>query len=429
MIKRETIKQAIDAISARDPEIGYALDEMLGRGTIDAPPPGQDPLLDNDFYFLFDRYKARVSRFLYINKGNVPIEERLLIKYGELLKKQELLEQGEDVETPQARKTIRQAGLHLMVAHEIDYAAARLANEAPDRSAAAGSFDRRRLIDFFEALKQDRTAIALSDNNADPLVLFAGTVDADIPALFTRFPFQLDSLLQVADINIEFFHVRFILNRLIKGGWQNLFTCIVDNRIVGIIYLDRKRQLFRQSLEIKFVAARRSSPATADCSRPIVYRGVGTFLVAGTWLYWQTALPAVRELLLDSEIGARSFYAGIGFSPRGFAEFVLTTPKGYLLKAIVQMSRNRADLSQRSRDEIERAVRRQVKSLARMAADSRKPAAREAALAALAECLQPDTGRQLSAATLRFLKRYRHRIPEAGELTRRAAAPPDRKDG
>lgn len=37
MIKRENIKQAIDAISARDAEIGYSLDEMLGMGQIDVP--------------------------------------------------------------------------------------------------------------------------------------------------------------------------------------------------------------------------------------------------------------------------------------------------------------------------------------------------------------------------------------------------------
>ena len=38
MIKREHIKQAIDAISRGSPEIGYSLDEMLGMGVIDIAP-------------------------------------------------------------------------------------------------------------------------------------------------------------------------------------------------------------------------------------------------------------------------------------------------------------------------------------------------------------------------------------------------------
>ena len=39
MIKRETLKQAIDAISARDPEIGFTLSDWLSMGRIDAPDP------------------------------------------------------------------------------------------------------------------------------------------------------------------------------------------------------------------------------------------------------------------------------------------------------------------------------------------------------------------------------------------------------
>ncbi|GAI98462.1 unnamed protein product, partial [marine sediment metagenome] len=57
MIKRENIKQAIDAISERDPEIGYSLNEMLGTGQIDVPLQG------DDLHFLFDRQKVPINKF------------------------------------------------------------------------------------------------------------------------------------------------------------------------------------------------------------------------------------------------------------------------------------------------------------------------------------------------------------------------------
>lgn len=84
MLKRENIKQAIDAISERDPEIGYSLNEMLGTGQIDVPLQG------DDLHFLFDRQKVPINKFLYFNEGTAPIEQGLLIKYGEMTKKQEL---------------------------------------------------------------------------------------------------------------------------------------------------------------------------------------------------------------------------------------------------------------------------------------------------------------------------------------------------
>ena len=126
MIKRENIKQAIDAISKRDPEIGYSLNEMLGTGKIDMPsqadvsPKGEDPC------FFFDKEKVSINKFLYFNEGTVPIEQGLLIKYGEMIKRQELLNRAESPDYKQVVIEIRKAGLKFMVTHEIDYVLARL---------------------------------------------------------------------------------------------------------------------------------------------------------------------------------------------------------------------------------------------------------------------------------------------------------------
>ncbi|MGZ8250604.1 copper resistance CopC family protein, partial [Methylomagnum sp.] len=45
----------------------------------------------------------------------------------------------------------------------------------------------------------------------DDRVIFSGAVEDGRQALFIAFPFCIDALMQVADINLEFFHVRFLL--------------------------------------------------------------------------------------------------------------------------------------------------------------------------------------------------------------------------
>jgi hypothetical protein len=445
MIKRETLKQAIDAISQRDPEIGFALDEMLGMGMIDLPAHGRDPMLGNDFYFLFDGQKARVSRFLYLTKGNIPIEERLLIKYGEALKKQQLLEQGESVDTPEAARTIRAAGLRLMVLHEIDYAIARV-EKAMQRAGADrpqppvspgpaaqrvqppadrdGAPAQRQLIDFLQALKQEARPAGI-----DPLlrvadVLFQASVDSDTPAFFVRFPYCLESLLQVADINIEFFHVRFLLNRLLQGQAHALFACVVEKRIVGIIYVTFRQRLWFRNLEIKFVATLRGRATAAGLHAGPALRGVGTLLVAGVWLLWKTGRLAAREIVLDAEIEARQFYETVGFESRGLSEFVLTAPRGHLLRSILNILRRSGEIDPQLLREIERLLRKQVKLLRKKALTARGRSTRSAALAAVGEALAPGTHPRLAAAAAHWLTRYRNRIPESGNLLQHGTAAP-----
>jgi len=445
MIKRETIKQAVDAIGRRDPEIGYALDEMLAAGKIDVPGPDQNPILGADFYFLFNGYKARVSRFLYINKGNIPIEERLLLKFGELRKKQELLEKGEPVDTPKAARVIRNAGLSFMVAHEIDYAIERVRNQiekngdapaaAEDRLPAADvpievlfatpdpAARNRRLILFLEALKQDQAEEGPAADSRRLKVFYQGILGDGAPAVFVQFPYTMNSLLQVADINIEFFHVRFFLNRLIQNQWQHLYACQAENKIVGLVYLTFKGQMFHHNLEIKFIAAARSEPAGAKMQAALPpLRGVGTFLVAGAWLQWRTRLREAREILLDSEIGARRFYDALGFSPRGISEYILGTPRPYLLAAIVRMANSSPGIDPQVYHEIGKVMQKQVKSLRRRPKTEKGQAERDAVLEAAGEFMKAAADAEARAALLRLFHKYRKKIPESAEFLRSYAA-------
>ena len=410
MIKRETIKQAIDAISQRNAEIGYTLDEMLGRGIIDAPSPEGETLLGDDFFFFFDDYKARVSKFLYINKGTVPIEERLLVKYGELLKKRELMERGEPVDDPAAAKTIRIAGLRFMVLHEIDSAIERI-NKSDGIPAES-------LVPFLETVKQQTDPLTVSPDGNDHRVLYSSVVGVSTRALFLPFPFCMDSLLQVAHINLEFFHVRFFLNRLIQGQIQNNFVCVVDNRIIGAIYLIFKQELFFRNLVIDFVATLRGK--MGDPSAASAPRGIGAFLVAGVWLEWKTGAFKARDITLDSEVGARGFYDSLGFQPRGFAEFVLKAPKGHLLKSIITMRSHRRLLPPSLVREIGALMEKQVKSLGKRPKTEKDAAIRKRTIEAVREFLTTDTYAGYSERTVRLLLKYKERIPESESLLRDA---------
>jgi hypothetical protein len=53
MLKKEHIKQAIEAIADRNAEIGYALDEMLGMGRIHLASPDAEIPAGEDFLFYF----------------------------------------------------------------------------------------------------------------------------------------------------------------------------------------------------------------------------------------------------------------------------------------------------------------------------------------------------------------------------------------
>jgi len=435
MIKREHIKQAIDAISRRDPKIGYTLDEMLAMGLIDTLPPAEASEHNGDFYLLFDNTTVTIKRFIFFQEGTVPIEQRLLIKYGELITKQKLLEKGRDISLQDAARELRIAGVKLMVTHEIDYAITRLQkheikpefafNSTGDRERSAASppdptESKRRIIARLETIKRDNLPLEITsstiNDQINPTVFYRSMVDLDTPACFVSFPFCMDALLQVADINLEFFQVRFLIDCLIRGTEQNLFACVVDNKIEGLVYLALKERYFYKTLEISYIATVRGAAAERSAYQPKVLKGIGTFLVAGVWLLWKTAPAGARDILLDSEIRARRFYDGIGFQSRGLSKYRLKTPEGNLVKAVIDMANQCQDLNENVITEIKAIIKNQVKILCRKAGSKKKKAARITAIEVVKMCLSSGSFLEFTVTAVRELTINKDKIPESQEL-------------
>jgi len=414
MIRREHIKQAIEAISRRSPEIGYSLDQMLGMGLIDVAPEREQDQDRENFFFLFEGNKVLVNRVLFFDEGTVPIEQGLLIKYGEIVKRNELEERGSAVDFRKAFREIHEAGLRLAVTHEIDYAVSRLQKRLADLKdhEEGGKTERfyKGRIRLLEEVKED--------NGPNPSYLYRGSVDIATPAYFTVFPWSVETLMQVADINVEFFHVRFVLNCLIRGLEENLLVCVAEDSIEGLIYLTLKEQFLRRDLEIKYLATLRGKTWHPAEEPPKPLKGVGTFLVAGTWLLLKNELPKVRDIVLDAEVGARRFYEAVGFEARGLSGYILRAPKGYLLKSILAMTRHCLDLKENVIKEVRGLIRKQVKVLRGKGRTEKHAAQRRAALACIRECLMPEGRREFAEEALENLTRYGKNIPESEELIR-----------
>ena len=421
MIKRENIKQAIDAISARDAEIGYSLNEMLGMGQIDVPSATNKTSERDEYYFLFDKEKVFINKFLYFNEGIVPIEQGLLIKYGEMIKKQDLLNRRDPIDYMQAAREIKETGLKLLVTHEIDYAIARIRKRLGRPEIDSNLPADKHLISFMEKIKQDTKSREIHRADEDPTVLYRGIVDDDTPAHFMCFPFSMDSLMQVADMNLEFFHVRFLLNCLIRGLGRNLFICSVDHRILGLVYLTLKERMFAKDLEIKFIATLRGKTGNELEQSHQPPKGVGAFLVAGVWMLWKTTNVKITEISLDSETGSRRFYEAIGFQPRGLSEYVLKEPKGYLLKAIFIMANNCQSLGSLLIEELEGYIKKQVKSLRKKVKSEEQSSDRKVIIAAVRECLKSEAHPAFAKTAMSTLIKYQGKIPEYKELFRFAS--------
>ena len=412
MIKREHIKQAIDAISARTPDIGRALDDLLGVGRI-GPADPSEAVTDADFHFVFDRETVRVKKFIFIHEGTAPIERGLLIRYGELLRKRELIESRRERDFLRAAREVRQAGLRLMVAHEIDAAIER-AGGVPGSGAGAAA--------ELAALKSEDASRGVPRSERDDRVIFSGDIEDARQALFIPFPFCMDALMQVADINLEFFHVRFLLNCLLRGLDQRLFACAVDGRIVGMLYLALKSALFYSGLEIKYIATLRGRRRDDEEPPP---RGVGRFLVAGTWLLWKTAFRGAREIVLDSEVEARRFYAHVGFSPKGPHRHVLSRPSPDLLRAILLMAESRPDLPPVVAVELGDLVMRQLRHLRRPGRDDRERRLHAQVEAMVQTALSARSHPVVATAATRGLLRCRRSLSDLDHLLAVASRNPE----
>jgi hypothetical protein len=419
MIKREHIKQAIDAISGQNPEIGYSLDEMFGMGRIDVAGGMEDTAPGEEIFFLFDGEKVAVNKVLFFDEGTVPIEQGLLIKYGERVKRTELQDRSGPIPYQEAWQEIHAAGLQCAVVYEIDRAMARLKEK---REEAAGAGQQKEagfysgLVYFLEELKEDPRPFEIEKEAGSSPVVYRGLVEENTPATFMCFPMHLETLMQVADINVEFFSVRFILSCLMRGLAKNLMACIVDRHIVGLLYLVMRERFFKKDLEIKFFATLRgkgSDDGKAD-RKPL--KGVGTFLVAGVWMLWKNGQPDMKELVLNSEVEARRFYAAVGFESRGLSGYVLKEPKGYLLKSILHMTAQCRDLRQEVIGEMEALVRKQVKALRKKAKGVKDRREREIKLAIVKQCLAQEVHPALAKAAFEAVIKDQKKIPESDEL-------------
>jgi hypothetical protein len=312
-----------------------------------------------------------------------------------------------------------------VVTYEIDYAIRRLRRELEDEQSPSSEGRQQqiqRLIALLEAMKKDERSIEIREGESDAGFSYKGVVDADTPAYFMKFPICMDSLMQVADINVEFFHVRFILNSLIRGLEGNLMACVAGENIVGLIYLTLKEQFFKKDLEIKYLATLRGKTWNPKGLSPKPLKGVGTFLVAGVWMLWKNEMPSLREIVLDAEVGARRFYDAVGFEARGLSSYVLKTPKGYLLRCILTMTHHCRNLRPALVQDLAKMIVKEVKGLRKKAKDQKAQSARKASISAIQECLKPETRPELSKAASLALLKYQKKIPESlGILTEYSA--------
>jgi len=426
MIKREHLKQAIDHILSRDREVGYTLDEMLVRGDIDILPSGTGDSIAGDYTFLFRGQSVPVKKTVFFNEGLLALEEHLLIKYGELVKEEELSRQASRLNFREASQIIEKAGLEYVIHHQINDIISFLIENAYSANSGKRSPGGKgnkadpsslQLIAFLEKLSQeDPSYIPLDKNHPD--FFYQGVVEGGKSAWFVRFPFCKAALLQVLRLNLEFFSLYFILNSFLRGRQNQLYACLVEDKIQGLLFLGQRTRLFYKSFEIKNIATLYGdkNPHTTPPYRP--FKGVGTFLTAGAWLIWKSLHKEIREIVLHSELEAIRFYRSVGFVSRRPFEYVLKRPSGRLLESILQIIRNSHPPPDFVIKELQNIMEYQIKSARRKRKSKKGKPASGADLNFLQPCLQPGCPPELAETAIRTLLKYRLYFPETGALVR-----------
>ncbi len=346
MIQRQQIKQAIDAIARRAPEIGRVLDELLALGRIEPPEPAAAASTAPDFCFRFDDRIVVVRKFIFVSDGLAAIERGLLMGYGEMRRKQEIALRRHPIDFLQAAREVHRAGLETLVDYELDLARERAAEDAQRMGRLA-------------PLQEGAAAGGLPQGPEDPGVLFHGETDDGRPLLFASFPFCREALLQVAEINLEFFHVRRLLAALLEDKAHRFFAALSAGRILGLLTLTPRAETFTRVLEISAIATVRGR-ASEEAPEPP--RGVGRFLVAGAYLFWQRFFPHARRLVLDSEIGARGFYERLGFTFRNPHRYELRSPGPGLLAAVLPLLDGLPDAPPKLAHHLARCIARQARA-------------------------------------------------------------------
>jgi len=427
MIKREHIKQAIDAIAARDPEAGYGLDALLGSGRIDLALPHQAVTPGGDFVFLFENRPVTVKRFVFFNQGSVAVERGLLIKYGEMVAKSTLEEQGPSRDYKAAALQTRIAGLDFLVRHEIDGVLSSLkpADQTAGDAFNAGPLQNRnghqKRIAFLNTLQYAASTVEMPALMPGP-PCYKSRLRGNVPVAFGRFVYSADTLRQVADINLEFFHVRFLLKCLAAGLEKRLYAATVGPHIVGLLFLDFKQTLFTKRIEIVYVATAAGGGESSRWPYKTVLKGVGSVLMAGAWLLWKTQYPHYKEIFLDAEVGARRFYDRMGFRSRGLTEFVMGPPRPYLLAHIVRMLAEVDELPLDLNRTIRKLIHRYAAALrTRRRLSAEKQRYRRSVLELIDVCLRTGGRHNFAAAAVRSLQRCQGKDADINGLMNLAA--------
>ena len=250
----------------------------------------------------------------------------------------------------------------------------------------------------------------------DPRILFQGVISDYTRAFFVGFPFSRESLYQAARLNLEFFHIRFLLNCLISGTDSFIFACIAKKKLQGLVFLETIRKLFYKGIEVKYIATRRRSGSQSD---PYLVKGAGSFIMAGVWMLCKSHFPDVKEIMLESEIESKGFYESIGFHARGPHRYILQSPEGSLLTTIAAMEAFSTHTHPSITNLLCKKIPGQIKFL-----KQRKNANRQckSALAFIKIALHPASSNLLGRTTVRLLLKNAGSIPEGEVLLALAKA-------
>ena len=420
MIRLEDLRNAIDAVSRQDAEIGYALNELMAADRIglpvDAGEGGADPC------FLFEGERVFVRKVSFFNHGTAPLEERLVLKYGEAAQRHAIEASVSPPDYFAAANQVRRAGLDCLVRFEIERAVERLRKRIAVRT-GHGEVVRAleaRVARLQAILQEPDPASEGQIPESAALILHSAEIELNVSSHFIRFPFSFVSLRQVAQMNLEFFHLRFVLDLLAAGAEDDLYAGMSRGKLTGLMLLGEKRRLFYRGIEVRYVSTINGVPVDSETVDYPRMRGAGTFLMAGAWLVWKECCPHANELILDAELGAGGFYEQLGFDFRPPFGYVLKKPRDKLLLHIVTMAMNRAEMPERLRQEIAGCIEKQVRYLKKSRrADDPK---RKIAILIISSCIRGRENQWLADAVQSMLQQYQNKIPESDLLLQSLAA-------
>jgi acetoin utilization deacetylase AcuC-like enzyme len=383
MITHEHLASAIDAIAAVDPQTGFGLKTLFEAARITAPAVknSRDHTSGaGSFPYYFDGQRVEIPKTAFVAHGIPTLEQSLVLKWGTFREKQTRAAAWVSGNVRQLARDIRQAGAATLVKHELQ----RLPEWPPDLDTPLGMPD-----------------------PGGPEPHFCGHLASGQAARFIPLPLTRETLTQVAGHTFEFFDVRFMLNSWIDGTLPWIYACIARKQILGLVKLQLHRQAVNTGLEVRYIARR--MPGYDDTEAPP--KGVGTFLMAGTWMVWQAFHPEARHIFLDGEVGAHQFYLDCGFRKQGLCRFVLETPRGYLLSVIADMADDARPPAGQVQPRLEGLIGAAIKALSK-----RRARHRQTDLAFIRRCLMSRHQPYPATTALALLLKHQPRIPEATAL-------------